>query len=324
MSGFGRSTETTELVTRSRPESSKYIDSPNCGRPGIAFIAPLSKNLIGRHRAGSSAKCCSSQSPLWRSRTPTHVSWRTWYSVLRVTKTLWILRSGPRMTWRGSSRSHRRLGWRLAWRAQCRRVRCRPKFPARTSKAVALLRFACTRQLHTALADAVGRDSGSSSTTRRTWAWRPELREQPGRGVLGAVDLRRVPHGDRSGRAARSDSRAPRALLGDEARAAAETALLVKWLDAGRQPLAADPSRGRRPEARRGRDRQAGVLVHRRSRAGRRPVPRLSSTTTAAGMREALDRAATSRRCLRSSPVERGDFVLLEPGTPHAIGRNVR
>jgi len=116
----------------------------------------------------------------------------------------------------------------------------------------------------------------------------------------------------------------PSAMLGDEAELGRRTsALLVKWLDAGDdlslQLHPTDDARGLAPD-------EAGkveawyVVAHApaacihlgfRSGVGERDV------------RAALERGDDLSALMAQRPVEVGDLIVLEPGTPHAVGRGI-
>ena len=68
-------------------------DSPTFGSVSDARTAPVRRNESPPATSLRRAMWPESQRPLVRSRTPTQRFFRTWYSVLRVTNTLWIRRS---------------------------------------------------------------------------------------------------------------------------------------------------------------------------------------------------------------------------------------
>ena len=114
----------------------------------------------------------------------------------------------------------------------------------------------------------------------------------------------------------------PQGYLGDEA-GAGSSALLVKWLDAD-EPLSVQihpapddpklaPSETGKPEC--------WYIVARSEGAGL--YLGLRPGVTAARMREALDGGADVSQLLTFVPVEAGDFYLLQPGMPHAVGPGV-
>jgi mannose-6-phosphate isomerase class I len=119
-------------------------------------------------------------------------------------------------------------------------------------------------------------------------------------------------------------ARDPEAALGDEARRGdALTALLVKWLDAGEhlslQIHPEDDYAGLSP--RESGKLEAWYVVERDFGAGLfmgfRPGVREPDVRTA------LESGSDLSTLMAFVPVERGDFVLLEPGTPHAVGRGL-
>ncbi|MDH5671395.1 MAG: class I mannose-6-phosphate isomerase [Myxococcales bacterium] len=115
----------------------------------------------------------------------------------------------------------------------------------------------------------------------------------------------------------------PAAMLGDELGAGrSQTALLVKWLDAA-EPLSLQihptdaqvrqPDASGKPECWYVVDCEPGAtLVH-----GFQPG------TTEARVREALEAGAGLEALLCRIPVQRGDLVVLDPGTPHAVGAGI-
>jgi mannose-6-phosphate isomerase class I len=119
-------------------------------------------------------------------------------------------------------------------------------------------------------------------------------------------------------------ARDPAAALGAEARRGdALTALLVKWLDAGDHlslqihpeddyPKLA-PGESGKLEAWYVVERDPGAGLFMGFRPGVREVD----------VRTALDSGSDLSALMAFVPVERGDFVLLEPGTPHAVGRGL-
>lgn len=119
-------------------------------------------------------------------------------------------------------------------------------------------------------------------------------------------------------------ARDPSAVLGDEARAGgAATALLVKWLDAGEHlslqihpeddyaGLAAGESGKLEAWYVIEHEPGAGLYLGFRAGVGERDV------------RELLERGGDLSALMAFVEVRRGDFVLLEPGTPHAIGKGL-
>lgn len=119
-------------------------------------------------------------------------------------------------------------------------------------------------------------------------------------------------------------ARAPAAALGEEAHAGrAQTALLVKWLDAA-EPLSLqihpqDDYAGLQPGQ--SGKLEAWYIVEREPGAGLylgfRPGVRERD------VRERLRGDADLSELMAFVTVEPGDFVLLEPGTPHAIGNGL-
>jgi mannose-6-phosphate isomerase len=118
--------------------------------------------------------------------------------------------------------------------------------------------------------------------------------------------------------------RDPVAMLGDEvARSDKQTSLLVKWLDAGDnlslQIHPEDDYPGLGPdEAGKleawyvvGHEPGAGLYLGFRANRGAREV------------REALAAGGDLSKLMAFVAVQRGDFVLLDPGTPHAVGKGV-
>jgi mannose-6-phosphate isomerase class I len=118
--------------------------------------------------------------------------------------------------------------------------------------------------------------------------------------------------------------REPLALLGDEARAGQKlTALLVKWLDAGD-----NLSLQIHPE-----DDYAGLTA---GETGKLEAWYVVGHKPGAGIylgfrpgvgepeiRAALTHDSDLRALMRFVKVQRGDFILLEPGTPHAVGKGI-
>ena len=114
----------------------------------------------------------------------------------------------------------------------------------------------------------------------------------------------------------------PAAFLGAEA-ARGSSALLVKWLDADDHlsvqihPAVDDPKNAAdetgKPEC--------WYIVARTPGAGL--YLGLRSDVTSERMRESLARGGEVSRLLEFVPVEPGDFYLLQPGMPHAVGRGV-
>jgi mannose-6-phosphate isomerase class I len=119
-------------------------------------------------------------------------------------------------------------------------------------------------------------------------------------------------------------ARDPERLLGDEARDGGHlTALLVKWLDAGDhlslQIHPQDDYAGLRA-AESGKLEAWYVVEHDPGAGlymGFRPG------VQAAQVRAALESDADLSALMAFVEVERGDFVLLEPGTPHAVGKGL-
>jgi mannose-6-phosphate isomerase len=119
-------------------------------------------------------------------------------------------------------------------------------------------------------------------------------------------------------------ARDPGALLGDEARRGDSlTALLVKWLDAGDhlslQIHPEDDYAGLAPG-------ESGKLegwyvVEHDEGAGL--YMGFAAGVRERDVREALERGADLSALMAFVPVQRGDFVLLEPGTPHAVGKGL-
>jgi mannose-6-phosphate isomerase len=119
-------------------------------------------------------------------------------------------------------------------------------------------------------------------------------------------------------------ARDPRGWLGDEALLGQRgTSLLVKWIDAeddlSLQIHPLDDYQGLGPD-------EAGkleswyVVAHEPGAGlylGFRPEVRPEQ------IRALLERDGDLSTCMSFVPVQRGDFVLLEPGTPHAIGKGV-
>jgi mannose-6-phosphate isomerase class I len=152
---------------------------------------------------------------------------------------------------------------------------------------------------------------------------RPELREQP---VGESWELSMGPElpslTDTGEALPEVIARAPHALLGDEAESGG-SALLVKWLDTADNlsvqihPDVSDPKLASdetgKPECWYIVDREPGAGLY----VG------LSTTTTPVRMREALEAGGDVSSLLSFVAVEPGDFFLLAPGMPHAIGRNV-
>ena len=119
-------------------------------------------------------------------------------------------------------------------------------------------------------------------------------------------------------------ARDPEAALGDEACAGrAATALLVKWLDAGDnlsvQIHPEDDYPGLEPGE--GGKLEAWYVVARAPGAGLFLGFRPGVDERA--LVAAIDQAADVSALMEFVPAEPGDFVLLEPGTPHAVGRGV-
>jgi mannose-6-phosphate isomerase class I len=114
----------------------------------------------------------------------------------------------------------------------------------------------------------------------------------------------------------------PLAYLGDEA-ASGASALLVKWLDADDHlsvqihPAVDDPKLAPdetgKPEC--------WYIVERAAGAGL--YLGLAPGVTDASMRAALESGGDVSKLLQFVPVEPGDFYLLQPGMPHAVGRGV-
>lgn len=115
---------------------------------------------------------------------------------------------------------------------------------------------------------------------------------------------------------------APEAYLGKET-ARGGSALLVKWLDAADDlsvqihPDACDPGLAAhetgKPECWYIVERDVGAGIYLGLRAG------VSDTS----MRDALARGADVSQLLEFVPVAPGDFFLLAPGLPHAVGRGI-
>jgi mannose-6-phosphate isomerase len=119
-------------------------------------------------------------------------------------------------------------------------------------------------------------------------------------------------------------ARDPRAWLGDEALLGQRsTSLLVKWIDAGDdlslQIHPEDDYAGLGPDE--GGKLEAWYIVAHEPGAGLylgfQPEVRPEE------IRELLASDADLSARMSFMPVQRGDFVVLEPGTPHAIGRGV-
>lgn len=119
-------------------------------------------------------------------------------------------------------------------------------------------------------------------------------------------------------------AREPADMLGDEAELGRTTsALLVKWLDAGDdlslQLHPTDDARGLAPgeggkvEAWYVVAHAPGACIHLGFRTG----------ITAHDVRLALERGDDLSKLMAQRPVEVGDLIVLEPGTPHAVGRGV-
>lgn len=114
----------------------------------------------------------------------------------------------------------------------------------------------------------------------------------------------------------------PHGYLGDEAQRGG-SALLVKWLDADEplsvqiHPAPDDPKLAAdetgKPEC--------WYIVAREPGAGL--YLGLRPGVSAAGMRAALSQGADVSQLLEFVPVEPGDFYLLQPGMPHAVGPGV-
>ncbi|HEX7479725.1 MAG TPA: class I mannose-6-phosphate isomerase [Polyangiales bacterium] len=114
----------------------------------------------------------------------------------------------------------------------------------------------------------------------------------------------------------------PTGFLGDEARLGS-SALLVKWLDAADElsvqihPAVDDPKLAPdetgKPESWYVLDAEPGAGIY----LGLRPE------VSHAQMRSVLDAHGDVSKLLERVPVTAGDFFVLEPGMPHAIGRGV-
>jgi mannose-6-phosphate isomerase len=119
-------------------------------------------------------------------------------------------------------------------------------------------------------------------------------------------------------------ARDPAAMLGDEAALGRTTsALLVKWLDAGDdlslQLHPTDDARGLSPgeagkvEAWYVVAHAPGACIHLGFRTG----------VAERDVRLALERGDDLSKLMAQRPVEVGDLIVLEPGTPHAVGRGI-
>jgi mannose-6-phosphate isomerase class I len=114
----------------------------------------------------------------------------------------------------------------------------------------------------------------------------------------------------------------PVAYLGAEA-SAGSSALLVKWLDADDHlsvqihPAVDDP---KLLEGETGKP-ECWYIVERAPGAGL--YLGLRPGVTSGSMREALNAGGDVSQLLEFVPVEPGDFYLLQPGMPHAVGRGV-
>ena len=119
-------------------------------------------------------------------------------------------------------------------------------------------------------------------------------------------------------------ARQPEAMLGDEARGgSALTALLLKWLDAGDnlslQIHPEDDYQGLSP-AESGKLEAWYVVAH---EAGAGLYLGFEPGVTRERVHAALVSGEDLSGLMRFVPVSRGDFVLLDPGTPHAVGKGV-
>jgi len=116
----------------------------------------------------------------------------------------------------------------------------------------------------------------------------------------------------------------PEAALGDEARRGdGLTALLVKWLDAGDHlSLQIHPEDDYAALAPRESGKlEAWYVVERDPGAGL--FMGFRPGVCERDVRSALEGGNDLSALMAFVPVERGDFVLLEPGTPHAVGRGI-
>jgi mannose-6-phosphate isomerase len=119
-------------------------------------------------------------------------------------------------------------------------------------------------------------------------------------------------------------ARDPQAALGDEARRGdALTSLLVKWLDAGDHlSLQIHPEDDYAALAPRESGKlEAWYVVQRDPGAGL--FMGFQPGVRERDVRTALESGSDLSALMAFVPVEHGDFVLLEPGTPHAVGRGL-
>ena len=100
--------------------------------------------------------------------------------------------------------------------------------------------------------------------------------------------------------------------------------LLVKLVDAADDLSVQIHPSDTDPSSRRGRKRKTRGLVHHRRGTRSGPVPRVSRRRVTARHRDGdRSRGQTVDALMSFVPVSPGDVFLIEPGTPHAIGKGV-